>query len=346
MPASEARIAAARANGARSQGPVTPEGKDVSRRNALKHGMAGDGVVLPPGDAVEVDRRSAAMVEEMRPSSELGRFLVGRLARLTVRVERCAEQELVMNADRAAHAEAAFDEARIAEVDLVFSRIGDEPVTLTRKLRSMPEGVDRMVAGLLDLRDELDAGRWEQSHGEHLAHLTGVRWMDVPATRVRALTRAISGEGMPESDRARDELAGLIDAAVDGLQAHRETLDFGAIEADRAGSPDRSGFDPSKEATLARRYEAAAERGVYKALGEFRRVEAEAAEVKVARVEAPGPSPVEEPLGSFGAGAIGVAPGVRPGSSLIPEGRTDQDPPIVPGAERPRSSGPAGRGPG
>lgn len=69
MPASEARIAAARANGARSQGPVTPEGKDVSRRNALKHGMAGDGVVLPPGDAVEVDRRSAAMVEEMRPSS-------------------------------------------------------------------------------------------------------------------------------------------------------------------------------------------------------------------------------------------------------------------------------------
>ena len=35
-------------------------------------------------------------------------------------------------------------------------------------------------------------------------------------------------------------------------------------------------FDPSKEATLARKYEAAAERGFFKALKEFRQVEREA----------------------------------------------------------------------
>src|SRR3954471_19905047 len=106
MPASPAQIAASRANGLKSRGPRTAEGKAISRRNACKHGMAGDGVVLPEGDAAEVDRRSTAMLDEMRPSCEMGRYLVRRLARLTVRVERCAARELAANESRAAHAEA------------------------------------------------------------------------------------------------------------------------------------------------------------------------------------------------------------------------------------------------
>jgi hypothetical protein len=73
-------------------------------------------------------------------------------------------------------------------------------------------------------------------------------------------------------------MADLIDAEIEMLLAHRETLDLEGIERDRAGAAARSAFDPSKEAILARRYEAAAERAVYKALNEFRRVEAEAAQ--------------------------------------------------------------------
>ena len=46
MPASEAQILANRRNAALSTGPKTPEGKEQSRRNALKHGMTGAGVVL------------------------------------------------------------------------------------------------------------------------------------------------------------------------------------------------------------------------------------------------------------------------------------------------------------
>src|SRR5436305_7049075 len=146
MPRSEAQIAASRANGLKSRGPTTAEGKAISRRNALKHGMAGEGVVVPEGDAAEVERRSAAMLDEMRPSSEMGRYLVKRLARLTVRVERCSAQELAALEYRANHARAAFDEARIAEVDDTMAYIAREPATSSRKLRSMPEGVDRLVA--------------------------------------------------------------------------------------------------------------------------------------------------------------------------------------------------------
>jgi hypothetical protein len=145
MPASEAQIAASRANGLRSKGPVSAREKSASRRNSLKHGMTGDGVVLPAEDAAEVERRSAAMLVEMRPSGEMSRYLVNRLARLTVCVERCSSQELAAIAHRADHAEAEFDEARIAEVDETLDRIAREPSTYSRKLRSMPEGIDRMI---------------------------------------------------------------------------------------------------------------------------------------------------------------------------------------------------------
>ena len=47
MAASEARILANKMNAQKSKGPTSTEGKMRSRRNALKHGMTGAGVVLP-----------------------------------------------------------------------------------------------------------------------------------------------------------------------------------------------------------------------------------------------------------------------------------------------------------
>ncbi len=314
MPAiSEARKAAARINGAKSRGPTSPEGRDRSRRNSTQHGMAGAGVVVPLDDSAEVERRSIAMQAEMAPRTEMGRFLVGRLAELTVRVERCSKQERAATKRLSDHAEAAFDEARLAEVDHLMSYIANEPATHVRRLRAMPEGVDRLIAAFLELRDELESGeqtRWDWTYGIRLADLTSSRYMDIPVTPVRALTQAIGGdfkdllpgegEGLPDPDRrawARKGLVERIDAELEMLLEHRETLDLEAIESDRATASDRALFDASKEATLARRYEAAAERGVYKALAELRRVEAEAAES-----EAAGEGPAEEPLGSSGAG--------------------------------------------
>ena len=46
MHCSEARIAANRANARKSTGPKTPEGKAISRANALKHGLCAN-VVVP-----------------------------------------------------------------------------------------------------------------------------------------------------------------------------------------------------------------------------------------------------------------------------------------------------------
>ena len=166
MPTSEARILANRQNARRSKGPTTAEGKENSRRNALKHGLTGAGVVLPNEDAAEVERRLAAFEDELKPSGEVGRALVRRAAVLSVRMDRCVEQEAASLSERVRRAE-------------------DEFVA--------PEGGDAEEAKRL----RAEAGR-------------------------------------------------------------------------------RAMFDPSKEATLARKYEAAAERGFFRALKELRQLEGQA----------------------------------------------------------------------
>jgi hypothetical protein len=105
------------------------------------------------------------------------------------------------------------------------------------------------------------------------------------------------------------------------------------IAADRAGAANRSLFDPSKVARLARKYKAAADRGMHRALEEMKAVEAEA------EMGAPAPIPAP-PLGSFSpppAGAAGIA--IRPGSGGDLYPNDDR-----PGESRPGLSG-IGRSP-
>jgi len=323
MIASDARIAANRANALRSTGPRTAEGKERSRGNALKHGMTGAGIALPREDADRVERRLAGFEAHFRPATEAGLALARRAAMLSVRVERCAVQEAAALSTRVRHAEADFDDAREAEVDHLIATIGEVPATAVRRLLRMPEGVDRMLETWADLRADLahgDGSRWVAEHTAMAVHLTGRKLGGLGFGRAEALARAVGGDfallgdedGAGLDARARREwarrgLLSLIDAAVGKLEAHRETLDHGAIAADRAGAADRALFDPSKEATLARKYEAAAEREMHRALKELRAVEAEAAEI----------APMAAPLGSFspGVAARPVAPAPVPSSA-------------------------------
>jgi hypothetical protein len=106
-----------------------------------------------------------------------------------------------------------------------------------------------------------------------------------------------------------------IDEEIAGLEAIRETIDLEAIGLDRAGAADVALFDPSREAALARRYEAEARRGFFKALKEFREVEAEAAEQAVS---VPIEEPETEPLGSSWAGPSPTTREPQPGTGERP----------------------------
>ena len=83
MPAerTQAQIEAARRNGAKSRGPVTPEGKARSSKNALKHGLATPEHILLEGeDEAAFTALHEGLIEENEPESPTEALLVHRLA--------------------------------------------------------------------------------------------------------------------------------------------------------------------------------------------------------------------------------------------------------------------------
>jgi hypothetical protein len=187
MPATEAQINANQAN-ARLGGPKTEAGKARSRANSYKHGLTGAGVVLPEADAAEVERLSLAFRTELQAEGETGQALAHRMAVLSVRMDRCVDQET-----------AALSE-RVRQVMDEFEA---------------PAGVDAETAAKL----RAEAGRVAM-------------------------------------------------------------------------------FDTSKEATLARKYEAAAERGFFRALKELRQLKSKAAKSPAAEILAQAKATMAQ-LGSF-----------------------------------------------
>src|ERR1700737_189526 len=90
---SEARRIANQKNAQKSTGPKTPEGKEISKRNALKHGLAGMGSVLPLEDEALFKERLHAWTIEHRPNNETDTYLVATAVLATVRIDRCARNE-------------------------------------------------------------------------------------------------------------------------------------------------------------------------------------------------------------------------------------------------------------
>jgi hypothetical protein len=333
---SAARIEANRKNALRSKGPTSQAGKERSRRNGLKHGMTGRGVVLDDQDASEVGRRESALRAELDPRSILGVILVGQMATLSVRMERGAKQEEAALGRRVRHAPEAFDRERLEFAAILFDELmrADDPRPFARELRRSPEGIDRLLTAWADARDDLThppQGGWSFLNLPKAVRLAGMRPRGAAASRAEALLAAAlgdftglaPGEGDQLDYEARrrwavDRLVEWIDSEVDGLKALRATLDLQAIGLDRAGAADLALFDDSREATLARRYESEARRGFFRALAEFRRVEAE---VDFEEEVAADSGAVEvEPLGSCWERPSPIARGPQQGPAGVDSG--------------------------
>jgi len=288
---SDARKNANRINAQKSTGPKTAEGKARSRANSFKHGLAGNGVVMAQDDLNEIDKRAQALRDEFNPQSPSGQLLVRRMAVCSMQMDRGTEHETAAIALNVRHAVEAFDDERFDTAESLMDTLGESPRSNLRRLRRMPEGVDRMIEEWTNLKGDLTRDRkphWTAWHLERSLNLTGLT-IDAPfGSPFKSLSQAVWGdfrkiEDLEVDDRqgdalkakARGELVERIDREIAALEAHRATLDHDLIELDRSEAGSRALFDPSKEAILARRYEAAAQRHFFRALKELRRVEAE-----------------------------------------------------------------------
>ncbi len=250
MASSPARLAANRQNALKSTGPKTPEGKAASRLNAFQHGLASAGDLVGPGeDADLVATRAAAFAAELGAPGVVGRTLAHRAALLSIRMERAADREQAVVTAAVQAARDQFDADRRDALERGVEALAQpgDPRPALAALEATAAGVAYLTIAWIDLHRTLSAG-------DPAAAPQAARWLGLAAGAEPAappwtdLTRLVAAE--------RDRIAALA-ASVVSLEA---------VAAQRAEVGLIASFDPSPEATLARRYEAAAERGMYRAL--------------------------------------------------------------------------------
>lgn len=300
MACSAARMEANRRNAGKSTGPRTAEGKAVSRLNAFRHGMAGAGAVVgPEEDVALIEYRGAAFAREFAAEGEAGRLLAHRAAVLSVRMERAMVQDFAKVGEDVAAARERFDADRraliagwIAEVDEA-----DDPRPALDELGATLEGQAHLAEAWLDLRARVAAG-------DAGAAARAATWLDRP--------------GLAEP-AAGASLLGRIDAEADRLLARIDATgaeELARIEAARDHAGVLASFDPAPDAQRARRYDADAERGMYRAFRALRQLRDDRAPaappargpVAPRPPIAPAPDPVPPPAPAPPAGPSRVEP--------------------------------------
>ena len=93
MPSSPRKLESARINGAKSHGPVTDAGRQTVARNAIKHGLAAQTVVLDNESAAEYEAILQCYLDRFEPQCIIELDLVHQLAAASWRVTRSAGVE-------------------------------------------------------------------------------------------------------------------------------------------------------------------------------------------------------------------------------------------------------------
>jgi hypothetical protein len=101
--ATQNQIEANRRNAQRSTGPRSPEGKAISRCNALKHGLLASDITLPGEDQQEVQLLFDTLYDDYQPQGPVEEFLLRQVASTQHRLERAARIEAGLLADALHH---------------------------------------------------------------------------------------------------------------------------------------------------------------------------------------------------------------------------------------------------
>ena len=289
---SPARLAANRRNALKSTGPKTPEGKAASRLNAFKHGLAGGGDLLAPDeDAALVEHRAGVFARELGAVGEVGDLLAHRAALLSVRMNKLGERAMLAVAANKAQARDLFDQDRFGEIEGWIKDLDDPNLfrSALEALEAVPEGVDYLI---LTWEEMLSAIRADAD--DAVISARAALWLSLNDEESKALKENPTGCVAAELDRLR-------------LKSGSMTDQIRRIDALRERAAKLAGFDPSPEATLAHRYEAAAERGMYRAMraiAETRRAQESELPPRsranpLPPSPPPAPRPAPTPLGSF-----------------------------------------------
>lgn len=85
-----------RKNGAQSQGPVTPEGKDRSSQNSTRHGIFSEALLLKPENRGAWHRLADTLIKRFKPADDVEMSVIFDMAATTWRKERALNMEAAL----------------------------------------------------------------------------------------------------------------------------------------------------------------------------------------------------------------------------------------------------------
>jgi hypothetical protein len=173
LPSSQKRIEANRRNAKRSTGPRTPAGKSTARRNALKHGLTSEKLVVLGEDAEEFQCMADGHRAAFRPQNAVELALANTFSLAEWRRQRCASTEAAMTdqyiRDRALNEQEGREDDVLNVGGRLFhdkqnrwrlypDPIADTESTFTREQR--PGDLDAPERLLRDLESNYAGCRW------------------------------------------------------------------------------------------------------------------------------------------------------------------------------------------
>ena len=169
------QIEANQRNAKLSTGPRTEEGKRASRRNAVKHGLAGAGVVLPQAEAEAVANRNAEWNSSLRPWNVFEIFLAEQIVVASIQVERCQHEQRNVRAVQANRAAECWDDDRRLAAERLAEKLPKRPGVVSRELRRTKQGCALLIERWEALGQIFeDKGKWTEPQRNLALDLLGV----------------------------------------------------------------------------------------------------------------------------------------------------------------------------
>ena len=217
------RTLANRRNALKSTGPRTAEGKANSRRNAVKHGLAGRGVVLPAEVEADARKRTQAWIETIKPVGQVETEFVVLAATTLSQVFHCRHEETLARANLVDRAERLWDVDRDAEITELAKPLSKEPERVVSQLKRSAHGSAWLLERWEAIAMRLEAGdEWTEE-------------MRTYAFDLLAVPEVFRDHRSP-FDRPGATAAELVqirlDVVRDQIQTLKDTIDEHLIEVD------------------------------------------------------------------------------------------------------------------
>jgi hypothetical protein len=248
------QLNANRENAQLSTGPTSDEGKARSRGNAVKHGLAGAGVVLNTDDAQAVAERLDAWRGDYGLLNGHQEWLYERMVVASVRSDRCTREQSSLQSYQAERARTCWNDDRQLEADEIAAGLARRPSLVVRRLGRTRQGCEWMMH------------QWEELH---LVFIVNLEWNEAQtstALDLLGIAPALrDGLGFPPNQPLDQVVGQTITGLQKRIDAGLADLDAREQEYAESGEP----ITPSRDLIRLRRYEAECMREYYRSRSEL-----------------------------------------------------------------------------